>query len=70
MSYTVPQDLTGLPACALRVGFDELGIPVGAQFTGPRWAEARVLNASQSLFEGTPNVQHRWPEILAKADGP
>ncbi len=70
MSYTVPQDLTGLPACAVRAGFDELGIPVGAQFTGPRWGEARVLRAAQALFEGTPDVQGRWPEILVGSSGP
>ena len=64
MSYTVPQDLTGLPACAVRVGFDELGIPVGAQLTGSRWGEACVLRAAQALFEATPEIQERWPEIL------
>jgi aspartyl-tRNA(Asn)/glutamyl-tRNA(Gln) amidotransferase subunit A len=61
MSYTVPQDLTGLPACAVRVGFDHLGIPVGAQFTGPSWGEGRVLRASQALFEASPEIQKRWP---------
>jgi len=70
MSYTVPQDLTGLPACAVRVGFDELGVPVGAQFTGPRWGEARVLRAAQALFEAMPEVQERWPEIVVESVGP
>ena len=70
MSYTVPQDLTGLPACTVRVGFDDLGVPIGAQFTGPRWGEARVLRAASALFEGTPEVQERWPEILARPLGP
>jgi aspartyl-tRNA(Asn)/glutamyl-tRNA(Gln) amidotransferase subunit A len=70
MSYTVPQDLTGLPACAVRVGFDERGIPVGAQLTGPRWGEASVLRAAHALFEGTPEVQDRWPEVApARAPG-
>jgi aspartyl-tRNA(Asn)/glutamyl-tRNA(Gln) amidotransferase subunit A len=70
MSYTVPQDLTGLPACAVRVGFDDLGIPVGVQFTGPCWGEARVLRAAQALFEATPEIQERWPETLVKSLGP
>jgi aspartyl-tRNA(Asn)/glutamyl-tRNA(Gln) amidotransferase subunit A len=65
MSYTVPQDLTGLPACTVRVGFDHLGIPAGAQFTGPRWGEGRVLRASQALFEATPEIQKRWPALSA-----
>jgi aspartyl-tRNA(Asn)/glutamyl-tRNA(Gln) amidotransferase subunit A len=70
MSYTVGQDLTGLPACAVRVGFDDLGIPVGAQLTGPRWGDARVLRTAQALFNGTPEVQERWPEVLVRPSGP
>jgi aspartyl-tRNA(Asn)/glutamyl-tRNA(Gln) amidotransferase subunit A len=63
MSYTVPQDLTGLPACTVRAGFDELGIPIGVQLTGPPWSEALVLRAAQALFEATPELQGRWPEL-------
>jgi aspartyl-tRNA(Asn)/glutamyl-tRNA(Gln) amidotransferase subunit A len=65
MSYTVPQDLTGLPACAVRAGFDELGIPVGVQFTGPPWEEARVLRAVSALYDATPEIQARRPRVPA-----
>jgi len=61
MTYTTPQDLVGLPACSVRAGFDALGIPVGVQFSGPPWSEARVLRAAQGLFEATPEVQARRP---------
>jgi aspartyl-tRNA(Asn)/glutamyl-tRNA(Gln) amidotransferase subunit A len=61
MSYTTPQDLVGLPACAVRAGFDALGIPVGLQFTAPPWQEGRVLRAAQGLFDATPDVQSRRP---------
>jgi aspartyl-tRNA(Asn)/glutamyl-tRNA(Gln) amidotransferase subunit A len=67
MSYTVPQDLAGLPACALRAGFDSLGLPVGVQFTGPAWSEARVLRAAQALFVETDALQRRWPSPGATA---
>jgi aspartyl-tRNA(Asn)/glutamyl-tRNA(Gln) amidotransferase subunit A len=63
MSYTVPQDLAGLPACAVRAGFDALGIPVGMQITGPPWSEARVLRAAETLFRATPEIQARWPTL-------
>jgi aspartyl-tRNA(Asn)/glutamyl-tRNA(Gln) amidotransferase subunit A len=63
MTYTVLQDLTGLPACTVRTGFDELGIPIGAQFTGPRWGEARVLRAAQALFAATEEIQAPWPDV-------
>lgn len=70
MSYTVPQDLTGLPACTVRAGFDELGIATGVQLTGPPWGESRVLAAAPTLFDGTIDIQALWPplgEITAQA---
>lgn len=63
MSYTTPQDLAGLPACAVRAGFDALGIPVGVQFTAAPWHEATVLRAAQALFDATPDVQSRRPSL-------
>ena len=63
MSYTTPQDLVGLPACAVRAGFDALGIPVGVQFTAAPWREDRALRAAQGLFDATPNVQSRQPTL-------
>jgi aspartyl-tRNA(Asn)/glutamyl-tRNA(Gln) amidotransferase subunit A len=50
LPYTVPQDLAGLPACAVPVGVDDLGLPVGVQLTGPPWSEARVLTAAIALY--------------------
>ena len=63
MTYTVLQNLLGLPACTVRAGFDELGIPVGVQFTGRPWADPAVLAAAQAFFETTPGIQDRWPEV-------
>jgi aspartyl-tRNA(Asn)/glutamyl-tRNA(Gln) amidotransferase subunit A len=65
MTYTTPQDLTGLPACALRAGFDALGIPVGVQFTAPQWHESAALRAAHGFFEATPDVQSRRPMLRA-----
>jgi aspartyl-tRNA(Asn)/glutamyl-tRNA(Gln) amidotransferase subunit A len=63
MTYTVLQDLLGLPACCVRAGFDDLGIPIGVQLTGPPRADRRVLAAAQALHTATPEVQGRWPEV-------
>jgi aspartyl-tRNA(Asn)/glutamyl-tRNA(Gln) amidotransferase subunit A len=35
LSYTVPQNLCGLPSCVVRAGFDAFGLPFGVQSTGP-----------------------------------
>jgi aspartyl-tRNA(Asn)/glutamyl-tRNA(Gln) amidotransferase subunit A len=63
MSYTVPQDLIGLPACTVRAGFDAVGVPTAVQLTGPPWDEWRVLSGAQALFEATEDVQTRWPDL-------
>ncbi len=63
MSYTTPQDLVGLPACAVRAGFDALGVPVGLQLTGPPWSEALVLRAAQAFYDATPAIQSRRPAL-------
>jgi aspartyl-tRNA(Asn)/glutamyl-tRNA(Gln) amidotransferase subunit A len=64
MTYTVPQDLLGLPACAVRAGFDELGIPIGVQLTGRPWGDLDVLSAAAAFHAATPAIQERWPEVL------
>jgi Asp-tRNA(Asn)/Glu-tRNA(Gln) amidotransferase A subunit family amidase len=58
LTYTVPQDVAGLPACAVPVGFDALGLPVGVQLAGPPGSEGRVLAAAEALYSrvGSPKA--------------
>jgi aspartyl-tRNA(Asn)/glutamyl-tRNA(Gln) amidotransferase subunit A len=49
LAYTTPQDLVGLPACAVPAGTDGLGLPIGMQLTAAPGAEARVLGAAAAL---------------------
>ncbi|HEY1367268.1 MAG TPA: amidase [Gaiellaceae bacterium] len=65
MTYTTPQDLVGLPACAIRAGFDRLGIPVGVQLTGPPWSEGRVLRAAHAFHGATTAIQSRSPDVTS-----
>jgi aspartyl-tRNA(Asn)/glutamyl-tRNA(Gln) amidotransferase subunit A len=60
MPYTVPQDLAGLPSAAVPVGFDELGLPVGVQLTGPAHSEGRVLAAAEALFSATASAREEF----------
>ncbi len=53
LTYTVPQDVVGLPACAVTVGTDDLGLPVGIQITGPAGGEHTVLAAAEALALAT-----------------
>jgi aspartyl-tRNA(Asn)/glutamyl-tRNA(Gln) amidotransferase subunit A len=57
LPFTVPQDVAGLPSCAVPVGFDDLGLPVGVQLTGPPWSEGRVLAAAEELFSATASAR-------------
>jgi len=52
MSYTVPQNVTGLPACAVPAGFDKDGIPVGVQVTARSGREDVALRVAQFLQVG------------------
>jgi aspartyl-tRNA(Asn)/glutamyl-tRNA(Gln) amidotransferase subunit A len=70
MSYTVPQDLAGLPSCVVRAGFDALGIPVGVQFTGPPWSDAAVLGAAHAFYGATSQIQEVWPAVPEAAGPP
>jgi Asp-tRNA(Asn)/Glu-tRNA(Gln) amidotransferase A subunit family amidase len=51
MNYTVPQNVTGLPTCAVRAGFDQDRIPVGVQVTAPPGREDLALRVARCLEE-------------------
>jgi Asp-tRNA(Asn)/Glu-tRNA(Gln) amidotransferase A subunit family amidase len=54
LPYTVLQNLGGFPACAFPIGFDD-GLPVGAQLTGPRFSDYRLLDAVSNIVpDGVP----------------
>ncbi len=61
--HMVPENLLGVPACAVRAGFDADGLPVGVQLVGPVGADALTLTAAQAFFEATPEVQERRPDL-------
>lgn len=46
--YTVPANITGLPALSLPLAW-ERGLPVGGQFIGPHWSESRLFAVASAL---------------------
>lgn len=49
MRFTVPQNMTGLPAGIVRAGFDPDGLPVGVQLTAGQGREAAVVAVAAAL---------------------
>ena len=49
MRFTVPQNMTGLPAGIVRAGFDPDGLPVGVQLTAGRGQESAVVAIATAL---------------------
>ena len=47
--FTIPANLSGMPAISIPSGLDEAGLPVGVQLTGPVLSEPTVLRVANSL---------------------
>ena len=51
--FTVSAPLAGIPALSIPCGFDEKGLPVGLQLTGPHFSEARLIGAAHRYQQAT-----------------
>src|SRR4051812_22728528 len=51
--FTVPGSLAGLPGLSIPCGFDQAGLPVGLQLTGPYFSEAKLLAAAHRYQQAT-----------------
>ena len=61
LTHNVVQSLAGIPSCAVRAGFDRDGLPVGVQFSAPRWADERLLQVVDAFYVHTHSLQDEWP---------
>ncbi len=62
MDYTVPQNLTGLPSCAVPNGLDDDGLPLGIQITADINQESKALNFAAGLAEVL-ETRRSWPDL-------
>ncbi|HHW71169.1 MAG TPA: Asp-tRNA(Asn)/Glu-tRNA(Gln) amidotransferase subunit GatA [Clostridiales bacterium] len=51
--YTVPANLSGLPAISLPCGFDSKGLPIGLQLIGDLFDEKKILQAAYTFEQNT-----------------
>ena len=47
--FTIPANLSGMPAISIPSGLDEAGLPVGLQLTAPILGEALLLRVADAL---------------------
>jgi len=64
LGFTYPFNLGGNPAASVPCGFTQSGLPVGLQIVGPRFSDARVLQASAAFERICPWAHHR-PRLSA-----
>lgn len=61
MRFSTPANLTGLPAIAFPVGYDDRGLPIGCQVIGHAWEEhtlLRLAHAAEQVVERRPPQVH------------
>jgi aspartyl-tRNA(Asn)/glutamyl-tRNA(Gln) amidotransferase subunit A len=63
--FTLPVNLSGLPAISLPCGLSE-GLPVGLHLAGPAFSENRLLAAAHAL-EGAFAFDPRPPALMGAA---
>ena len=51
--YTIPANLTGLPAISIPCGFDDDNLPVGMQLIAPAFREDLLLRTSMTFQDNT-----------------
>jgi aspartyl-tRNA(Asn)/glutamyl-tRNA(Gln) amidotransferase subunit A len=61
--FTIPANLSGMPAISIPSGLDEAGLPVGLQLTGPVLSEPTVLRVANAI-EGALGFDAR-PALVA-----
>lgn len=57
LPYTVAQNLAGVPACVVRAGFGETGLPIGIQLTMAPGRDHDLLKCAEDLVDWSPQVQ-------------
>lgn len=69
-SMVYPFNLTGDPACSIPMGLTDEGLPAGLQIVGPRYEDARVLQAALAYERLTDFKSQRPPHGVLGAPTP
>jgi len=61
--FTVPANLTGMPAISVPCGIGERKLPVGFHLSAARFAEERLLSAAAAVESVAGFARHRRPVL-------
>ncbi|HHU93319.1 MAG TPA: Asp-tRNA(Asn)/Glu-tRNA(Gln) amidotransferase subunit GatA [Halanaerobiaceae bacterium] len=61
-TFTVPVNLTGIPAISLPCGFSSKNLPIGIQIMGPQFGDGKIIQAAYSL-EKILKLGNKRPEL-------
>ena len=70
MTFTVPQNMTGLPVGIVSAGVDPEGLPVGLQLTAGRWQEHTAVGIATALETAVEPAAAAFPELDDGTAGP
>ncbi|XP_071700884.1 fatty acid amide hydrolase-like [Rutidosis leptorrhynchoides] len=60
--YAIAGNFLGLPAVTVPVGYDKLGLPIGIQFIGKPWSEAKLIQIAHAM-EALCKTEYRKPQV-------
>ena len=70
MTFTVPQNMTGLPASIVSAGVDPDGLPVGVQLTAGRWQEHTAVGIAAALEAAVEPTVAAFPPLDEDVSAP
>ena len=69
VAFTLPANITGLPAANLPLHLSDSGLPVGVQLVGGPWDEGTLIRVAAQLEQAEPWAD-RWPDAGRLAQAP
>ncbi|XP_024982467.1 fatty acid amide hydrolase-like isoform X2 [Cynara cardunculus var. scolymus] len=61
--YSIAGNFLGFPAVTVPVGYDRLGLPIGIQFIGKPWSEAKLIQIAYAM-EALCKAEYKKPKVF------
>ncbi|XP_076902869.1 fatty acid amide hydrolase-like [Bidens hawaiensis] len=61
--YSIAGNFLGLPAVTVPIGYDKLGLPIGIQFIGKPWSEAKLIQIAYAM-EALCEAEYKKPQVF------